>query len=279
MIADGFYNMDCFDGFRLIDDKSIDMILCDLPYGTTNCEWDIPLPFDQLWQQYERIIKDNGAIVLFSAQPFTTDLVDSNRKLYKYEIIWKKTLPTNFLNKSKQPLRLHENIEVFYKKQPMYNPQMKEVRRNDVGRVRTNGGKAAQYHEFRKEDWAYVETGTRYPVDILEFEIDIPEDFEDVIEFSNWNGALFGKTDNATKHSAQKPIPLLEYLIKTYTNPGDLILDNCAGSCSTGIAAHDTQRRFICFEKNKRIYDDGNRRLKDHMAQITLFDCGMNYVD
>ena len=265
MIADGFYNMDCFDGFQLIDDKSIDMILCDLPYGTTNCEWDIPLPFDQLWQQYERIIKDNGAIVLFSAQPFTTDLISSNRKLFKYEIIWKKTLPTNFLNKSIQPLRAHENICVFYKKQPTYNPQMNKVRRNDVGRVRTNGGKAEQYHEFRKEDWQYIETGMRYPTD--------------VIEFSNWNGALFGNNSNATKHPTQKPVPVLENMIKTYTNVGDLVLDNCAGSCSTGIAAHDTQRRFICFEKNKRIYDDGNKRLKDHMAQISLFDCGMNYVD
>lgn len=279
MIQDGFYNVDCFKGFQQIDDKSIDMILCDLPYGTTNCEWDIRLPFSPLWKQYERIIKDNGAIVLFSAQPFTTDLVDSNRKLFKYEIIWKKTLPTNFLNKGFQPLRAHENICVFYKKRPTYNPQMKEVYRNDVGRVRANGGKAKQYHEFRKEDWQYVETGTRYPTDIIEFEIDIPEDFEDVIEFSNWNGALFGKTDNATKHSTQKPIPLLEYLIKTYTNVGDLILDNCAGVDSTGIAAYNTQRRFIGFEKDKEIFELGNKRMKEHKSQITLFDCGMDYVD
>lgn len=277
MIADGFYNMDCFEGFELINDKSIDMILCDLPYGTTNCKWDIRLPFLSLWQQYERIIKDNGAILLFSAQPFTTDLIDSNRKLFKYEIIWKKTLPTNFLNKDFQPLRAHENICVFYKKKPTYNPQMREVRRNDVGRVRTNGGKAKQYHEFRKKDWTYVETGKRYPVDIVEFEI--PEDFEDVIEFSNWNGALFGKTDNVTKHPTQKPIPLLEYLIKTYTNAGDLVLDNCAGSCSTGIAAHNTQRRFICFEKDKEIFESGNKRLGEHTSQITLFNCGMDYAD
>ena len=212
---------------------------------------------------------------MFSAQPFTTDLINSNRKLFKYEIIWKKTLPTNFLNKEFQPLRAHENICVFYKKKPTYNPQMKEVRRNDVGRVRTNGGKAEQYHEFRKKDYAYVETGMRYPVDILEFEIDIPEDLEDVIEFSNWNGALFGKTDNATKHPTQKPILLLEYLIKTYTNVGDLLLDNCAGYVSTGVAAHNTGRRFIGFEKNKKIFESGNKRLEEHKSQLTLFDCGM----
>ena len=276
---DSFLNIDCFDGFKLIEDKSIDMILCDLPYGTTNCDWDIRLPFPPLWQQYERIIKDNGAILLFSVQPFTTDLVDSNRKKFRYEIIWKKTLPTNFLNKSFQPMRMHENICVFYKKRPTYNPQMREVRRNDVGRVRTNGGKAEQYHEFRKEDYAYVETGMRYPTDVLEFEIDIPDDFEDVVEFSNWNGVLFGKTVNASKHPTPKPIPLLEYLIKTYTNPGDLILDNCAGSCSTGIAAHNTRRHYICMEKDKEIFERGNKRLKDHISQITLFDCGMDYAD
>ena len=261
MIADGFYNMDCFDGFPLIDDKSVDMILCDLPYGTTKCKWDICLPFAPLWQQYERIIKDNGAIVLFSAQPFTTDLINSNRKLFRYEIIWEKTLPTNFLNKSIQPLRAHENICVFYKKQPTYHPQMRSVNRDDIGRVRTNGGKAQQYNEFRKEDWSYVETGLRYPTD--------------VIHYSNWNGALFGKTENATKHPTQKPVEVLKNLILTYTDEGDLILDNCAGSASTGIAAHDLGRRFIGFEKNTEIYQTGNKRLIEHKAQMNLFELGM----
>ncbi|MDO5345320.1 MAG: site-specific DNA-methyltransferase [Lachnospiraceae bacterium] len=261
MIKDGFYNTDCLEGMKLIDDKSIDMILCDLPYGTTRCTWDIPLPFDVLWQQYERIIKDNGAIVLFSAQPFTTDLIQSNRKLFKYEIIWKKTLPTNFLNARKAPMRIHENICVFYKHQPTYNPIMTEVRRNDVGRIRKNGGAAQQYNEYRKKDWVYVETGQRYPTD--------------VIEFSNWNGALFGNKENATKHPTQKPVPLCENLILTYTDEGDLVLDNCAGSCSTGIAAHRTGRRFIGFEKYKEIYEVGNTRLQQEKSQITLFDIGM----
>jgi site-specific DNA-methyltransferase (adenine-specific) len=257
----GFYNMDCFIGMKDIDDESIDMILCDPPYGTTQCEWDIALPLAELWKQYSRIIKNNGAILIFSQQPFTTDLIESNRKMFRYEIIWEKTLPTGFLNAAKAPLRAHENICVFYKKAPTYNAQMTSVRRNDVGRTRTNGGKAKQYNEFRKEDWSYTETGLRYPTD--------------VIQFSNWNGALFGNTNNATKHPTQKPIQLLEYLINTYTNVGDIILDNCAGSCSTGIAAHNTGRRFIGFEKNREIYTVGKERYENEKAQLTLFDMGM----
>lgn len=300
MISEGYFNMDCFDGLPLIDDKSVDMILCDLPFGTTNCGWDILLPLNDyvkigkkvlyekdivricrltkksldegmewfeinkqkgLWTHYKRIIKDNGAIVLFSSQPFTTDLVNSNRRWFKYELIWKKTLPTNFLNANRQPLRAHENICVFYKKQPTYHPQMKYTFRNDIGRCRKNGGAASQYHEFRREDYKYVETGERYPTDVL--------------EFSNWNGALFGNTENATKHSTQKPLPLLKELIQTYTDEGDLIVDNCAGSASTGIAAHDLGRRYILFEKNKKIYETGNQRLTEHRAQLNLFELGL----
>lgn len=126
MIDAGFYCMDCFDGMAQIDDKSIDMILCDLPYGTTQCSWDVIIPFEPLWDEYKRIIKDNGAIVLFSAQPFTTDLIESNRKMFRYEIIWKKTTPSGFLNAKKMPMRIHENILVFYKKAPTYNPQMRK---------------------------------------------------------------------------------------------------------------------------------------------------------
>jgi len=250
--------MDCLDGMKLIDDKAIDMILCDLPYGTTKCDWDIAIPFEPLWQQYERIIKDNGAILLFSQQPFTTDLIQSNRKLFRYEVIWEKTLPTGFLNARKCPMRCHENICVFYKKTPTYNPQMTDVSRNDVGRIRTNGGKAKQYNEFRKDDWAYIETGKRYPTDI--------------IKFSNWNGALFGNTENATQHPTQKPVKMLEYLILTYTDKGDIVLDNCAGSCSTGVAAHNTGRNFIGFEKDKKIYEMGNKRYMAELAQMNIYD-------
>ena len=261
MIDFGFYNMDCMDGMAQIDDKSIDMILCDLPYGTTQCSWDIVIPFEPLWEEYKRIIKDNAAIVLFSQQPFTTDMINSNKKMFRYEIIWKKTQPMGFLNAHKMPMRCHENILVFYKKLPTYNPIMRQVKCRGIGRKRGNSGNAKQYNEFRKDDYEWTETGRRFPLD--------------VIEFSNQNGVVYGNNEKATKHPTQKPVPLLEYLIKTYTDVGDLVLDNCAGSCSTGIACHNTGRRFIGFEKDKEIFEKANKRLTEHKAQINLFDIGL----
>lgn len=234
------YQGDCLELMKNIPDQSVDMILCDLPYGTTKCTFDIVLPFEPLWNHYKRIIKDNGAILLFSAQPFTCDLINSNRKMFRYEIIWEKTLPTGFLNARKMPLRAHENICVFYKHLPAYNPIKKKVKRKDIGRVRTNGGAAQQYNEFRNEKWIYIEKGERFPTD--------------VIKFSNWNGALFGKTENATKHPMQKPVDLLKYLIRTYSLEGDLILDNCMGSGSTGVAALATQRNFIGIEQDPEFF-------------------------
>lgn len=151
-----------------------------------------------------------------------------------------KNLAHRVLKCQKMPMRYHENICVFYKKLPTYNPIMRKVERKDIGRVRTNGGKAQQYNEFRTENWVYVETGERYP--------------GDVIEFSNWNGALFGKTDKVTKHPMQKPVDLLEYLIKTYTNKDDVVLDNCMGSGSTGVACVNTKRNFIGIELNEHYF-------------------------
>ena len=241
------YKGDCFELMKSIPDKSIDMILCDLPYGITKCNFDKKLPLEKLWEEYARVIKDRGAILLFSAQPYTTDLIQSNRKMFRYEIIWKKTLPTGFLNAKKMPMRYHENICVFYKHLPTYNPVMRKVERKDVGRVRTNGGKAQQYNEFRNEDWFYVETGERYP--------------GDVIEFSNWNKALFGNVENATKHPTQKPTDLLEYLIKTYTNEEETVLDNCMGSGSTGVACVNTKRNFIGIEIDENYFDIAKERI------------------
>lgn len=273
MISDGCYCMDGLEGMAQIDDKSIDMILCDLPYGTTQCFWDVVIPFEPLWKQYKRIIKDHGAILLFSQQPVTTDLIMSNRKMFRYEIIWNKTLPTGFLNAKKMPMRYHENICVFYKHLPTYNPQMRTVERNDIGRERRNSGKAEQYNKFRNDDWKWVETGKRYPSSVIDY--DLPEELEDVIKCSNWNGALFGNTDKVVGHSASKPVPLLEYLIKTYTNPNELILDNCAGSCSTGIAAYNTGRRFIGFEIDKVIFESGNKRLVEHKTKKKQVELGV----
>lgn len=244
---------DCIELMNEIKDKSIDMILCDLPYGITKCEWDIPISLDSLWKQYKRIIKDNGAIVLFSAQPFTTDLIESNRKMFRYEIIWKKTTPSGFLNAKKMPMRIHENILVFYKKAPTYNPQMRKSEKHDtIGRTRYNSGNASQYNEFRKDNYEYTETGYRYPID--------------VIEFSNWNGISFGKkvgnNGTITKHPTQKPVDLLEWLIRTYTNEGEIVLDNCMGSGTTGIACMRTKRQFIGIELHKCYYDASLERIK-----------------
>ena len=257
MIDDGFYCMDCFDGMAQIDDKSIDMILCDLPYGTTQCSWDIVIPFEPLWEEYKRIIKDNAAIVLFSQQPFTTDMINSNRKMFRYEIIWEKTLPTGFLNARRMPLRIHENILVFYKKLPTYNPIMRQVKCRDIGRKRGNSGNAKQYNEFRKDDYEWTETGRRFPLD--------------VIEFSNQNGVVYGNNEKATKHPTQKPVPLLEYLIKTYTNEGETVLDNCMGSGSTGVACIHTKRKFIGMELDKHYYNLSCERMKNEYNRETEY--------
>lgn len=254
MIVDGFYCIDCFDGMKKIEDNSIDMILCDLPYGTTKNRWDSVLQLDRLWKEYERIIKDNGAILLFSAQPFTTDLINSNRKFFRYDLIWDKVLFSGFLNANRMPLREHEIICVFYKKPPKYNPIM-EIR----GKIREKGRKFDSISDGSNCYGSYKATKNKnnkyYPTSIL--------------KFSN------GNRNDGRIHSTQKPLSLCEYLIRTYTDVGDLVLDNCAGSCSTGIACYNTGRRFIGFEKDKDIFEKANKRLQEFKSQITLWDCGM----
>lgn len=249
------YNEDCLKGMKRIPDGSVDMVLCDLPYGTTQLKWDICLPFDKLWEQWLRVCKTNAAIVLFSSQPFTTDLINSNRKMFKHEIIWKKTQPTGFYDAKKRPLRLHENILIFYQKQPTYNPQL-VIKKNAVGIGRrrgnsdskkTDGNFVGKVGKENAETWFYEEKGLRYPTD--------------VIEFSNWNGALFGDTSRCKKHPTAKPVELCEYLIKTYTNEGDTVLDNCMGSGTTAVAAVNTGRNFIGFETDTEYCRIANERL------------------
>lgn len=250
-------NGDCLEVMKSIPDNSIDMILCDLPYGITACKWDVVIPFEPLWEQYNRIIKDNGAILLFSAQPFTVDLINSNRKMFRYEIIWEKTTKSGYLNAKKMPLKAHENIIVFYKHLPTYNPikrQADKKNMRNIGSVRLNSARRAeQYNELRNENWEYVEDGTRYPTD--------------VIKFSSWNGALFGNTQNATKHPTQKPVNLLEYLIKTYTNENETVLDNCMGSGSTGVACVNTNRNFIGIELDEKYFKIAEQRINAAMAE------------
>ena len=231
---------DCLELMTEIPDTSIDMILCDLPYGTTRNKWDSVIPLNKLWKQYERIIKDNGAIVLFSQMPFSAELVHSNLKLFKYEWIWEKDNGTGFLNAKKMPLKIHENILIFYKKLPIYNPQMRtgfKPYKCKQGRHSTNYGAYEQGHITESN-------GERYPIDIIKF-----------------------KKDSGL-HPTQKPVALLEYLIKTYTNEGDTVLDNCMGSGSTGVACVNTNRNFIGYELNEKYFEIAEKRINEAMCNM-----------
>ena len=225
---------DCLEIMKDIPDGSIDLILCDLPYGTTKNKWDSVIPIDKLWEQYERIIKQNGAIVLFSQMPFSAELVHSNLKLFKYEWIWQKNNGTGFLNAKKMPLKIHENILVFYKKLPIYNPQMRtgfKPYKCKQGRHSTNYGNYEQGHITKSN-------GDRYPIDIINLKKDVG------------------------LHPTQKPVALLEYLIKTYTNEKETVLDNCMGSGSTGVACIKTNRNFIGIEKDENYYNIAKNRIE-----------------
>ena len=225
---------DCLELMKQVPDKSIDLILCDLPYGTTKCKWDVVIPFDKLWAQYNRIIKDNGAIVLFGNEPFSSQLRLSNLKNYKYDWVWDKKRGSNFATVKIRPFNSFENIMVFYKKQPTYNPQMWKstpytCKQGYVGVAKQTG--------LYRDDVITVNNGDRYPLTIL--------------SFSKETGL----------YPTQKPVALLEYLIKTYTNEGDIVLDNCMGSGSTGVACKNTNREFIGMELDEKYYKIACERL------------------
>lgn len=231
---------DCLELMQNIPDKSIDMILCDLPYGTTENKWDNVIDLELLWDGYRRIIKDNGAIVLFAQTPFDKVLGSSNLKMLRYEWIWEKHAPTGFLNAKKMPLKVHENILVFYKKLPIYNPQF-----TDGKPYTAKQGTHSSNYGKRKDNVVSINDGYRYPRDILKF-----------------------KHDKERLHPTQKPVELLEYLIKTYTNENMLVLDNCMGSGSTGIACLNTNRRFIGIELDKAYFQIAEDRIKNHEKSI-----------
>lgn len=245
---------DCLELMQEIPDRNIDMILCDLPYGTTACKWDVIIPFDKLWGQYERVIKDNGAIVLTAAQPFTSALVMSNPSIFKYDWTWKKPRGTGHLNAKKQPMRDKEDILVFYKNQPIYNPQLEKgepytaLKGGKVSKISEAGdttyGKFGNGAEFRNDN-----SGFRYPKQVIEF----------------------GVVERGTIHPTQKPVALFEYLIKTYTNEGDLVLDNCAGSGTTGIACINTNRNYILMEKEEKYFEIIKKRIQERENKPTLF--------
>jgi len=220
---------DCLDIMKSIPSKSIDMVLCDLPYGTTQNKWDSVIDLNKLWKEYKRIIKDNGAIILTSQGIFTAKLIISNEKWFKYKIVWEKSKATNFLNAKKQPLRKHEDICVFYKKQPIYNPQMTEGKPYNKG-IRKNQ-LTGSYGDFSPVE--VKSEGLRYPTDIVYFKT--PESEESIY------------------HSTQKPVELGRYLIKTFTQEGDLILDNACGSGSFIVSAILENRKYMGIEKNKDV--------------------------
>ena len=237
---------DCLEVMKDIPDKSIDMILCDLPYGTTQCKWDVVIPFDKLWEQYCRVAKDNAAIVLFGAEPFSSRLRLSNLQMYKYDWIWDKVKGTGFLNAKKQPLRNHEVICVFYKSQCTYNPQMTSGQRKVSYRRK---GLQTDVYGQADEDYIY-DSAARYPRSIQVFSAD---------------------TQKCSLHPTQKPIALLEYLIRTYTNDYDIVLDNCMGSGSTCIAAQNTNRKYTGIESEESIFNTAKDRIKMNKTQLQLF--------
>lgn len=229
---------DCLELMKDIPDKSIDLILCDLPYGTTRNKWDTVIPFDKLWAQYNRIIKDNGAIVLFSQMPFGASLIMSNPKMFRYEWIWEKEQGTGWLNAKKMPLKKHENILVFYKHLPTYNPQGLIELVSPVERQAKNHEHGSNYGANSQNSWSAQYTN--YPTDMLKYDRD---------------------KNKKALHPTQKPVALLEYLVKTYTNEGDTVLDNCMGSGSTGVACKNTNREFIGMELDENYYKIACERL------------------
>lgn len=235
---------DCLELMKDIPDKSIDAIITDLPYGMTACKWDVIIPFEPLWEQYERIIKDNGAIVLTASQPFSSMLVMSNHKMFKYEWIWKKNRCTGYLTANKKPMKNHEVCLVFYKKTPTYNP------------IKTAGEPYNRSHKKQNRAEIYADhgaknttntTGDRFP-----------------------NSCFYIKAEYKSIHPTQKPVELFEYFILTYTNEGETVLDNCAGSGTTAIAAINTKRNYICMEKEEKYYDMMIKRIEEHEKQSKI---------
>jgi site-specific DNA-methyltransferase (adenine-specific) len=244
------YNKDCIEGMKELPDESVDMILCDLPYGTTCAKWDTIINLDKLWEQYKRIIKPRGTIVLTSCQPFTSKLVMSNLEMFKYEWVWYKTDSAGFFNAKNCPVKKHENILVFSKgtiancspKLMKYNPQgltPTRIKRKNSNRTDQIIGERPS----RKED--YIQTMTNYPVSVIYF-----------------------KNDKLGIHDVSKPVALFEYLIKTYSNEGNLILDNCMGSGTTAIACINTNRQFIGFEIDPQYYKISLDRLSDKTSTL-----------
>jgi len=230
---------DCLEVLKAIPDGSVDMVLCDLPYGTTNCKWDTVLPLDKLWEEYNRVCKLNAPMVFTAAQPFTSTLISSNIKNFKYTWIWEKSKATGYLNAKKMPLKAHEDVCIFYRKPPTYNPQMWQSTPYNKGKAhRPTDVYGSQVSVLVKND-----SGLRYPRTVQYFKT--------------------AESEGKVLHPTQKPISLFEYLIKTYTNPGEIVLDNCVGSGTTAVAAKVSGRDFIGIELEEKYYNIALERLNN----------------
>lgn len=235
------FNEDCLDGMTRIQDGAVDLVLCDLPYGTTDCSWDTVIPFEPLWKEYRRVLKHNGALALMAAQPFATDLINSARKIFRYDLVWEKTAPVGFANCRRMPLRSHELVLLFYRRQPTYNPQgLVKLEKPIVKRGAHKGGDV--YHGLGKD---HVQEYTNYPRSVLRFP---------------FKGRRI--------HPTQKPVELMEYLVRTYSNPGDLVLDNCMGSGTTAIACMNSGRRFVGFEQDEKYFAAARKRIDARAAEL-----------
>lgn len=245
------YNEDCLEGMKQIPNGSVNMILCDLPYGITKNKWDSIIPLGCLWKEYERIISDRGAIVLTGSQPFTSLLLSSNLRMFKYCWIWKKDTPTNFLNANYQPLKNYEDICVFSKGNASWSGRKNSMTYNpqgliEVNKVNKRGSSGTNYMKSGKEN---IQKFTNYPTTVLNF-----------------------CSDSDKTHPTQKPIALFEYLIRTYTNEGDIVLDNCMGSGTTAIACINTNRKYIGFEMNEEYYNKSIDRINNHFKNKDMFE-------
>lgn len=240
---------DCLDIMDELPDGSVDMVLCDLPYGNTRNSWDVQLDLDALWKQYRRIVKPNGAIVLFGSGRFTAALMQSNTRDWRYNLVWEKTSPTGFLNAKKMPLRAHEDILVFYHKPPTYNPIMTDGKRKvSTAQHKRNSKGGSSYGLYKPITY---DSDKRYPRSVLHFQTD---------------------KQKCALHPTQKPVALLEYLICMYSNEGDLILDNCMGSGSTGVAALQSRRKFFGIETDQDMFKIAKNRLDQEVDHLGLQD-------
>ncbi len=240
------YHEPCLEGMKKVPDKSVDLIICDLPYGTTNNHWDIVIPFAPLWEQYNRIAKENAAVILFGQGLFSVDTINSNRENFRYNLIWNKILSTGFLNANKMPLRVHEDINVFYRKMPTYNPQRVKGSPCHSAKVKGYDVEKNTYGKYTK---VVNLNDMKYPTSILTYQ---------------------KPHSSVQKHPSEKPLALIENLVLTYSNEGDTVMDNCTGSGTTGVASLNCHRNFIGFEKEQSYYELSCERIENAYEKANM---------